>query len=72
MVGIEPASMTAVFCHPAADGKAETWEAPLEPFARLELAVSEAAPGIAAAVARRAAARRADPSAPTGRRSATS
>ena len=36
MVGIEPASMTAVFCHNAADRKAETWEARLAPFARLE------------------------------------
>jgi hypothetical protein len=36
----------------------------LPPFSRLEFAVSDAAQGIAAAVARRAAARRDDPAAP--------
>jgi hypothetical protein len=56
--------MTAVFCHNAADRKAETWEPRLVPFARLEFAVSDAAKGIAAAVERRAEARRRDPSAP--------
>jgi hypothetical protein len=56
--------MTAVFCHNAADRKAETWEARLAPFPRLEFAVSDAAKGIAAAVARRAEARRDDPTAP--------
>ena len=64
MVGIEPASMTAVFCHAAADRKARTWEGLLAPFPRLEFAVSDAAKGIAAAVAQRAVARRDDPSAP--------
>ena len=56
--------MTAVFCHNAADRKAETWEEHLAPFDRLEFAVSDAAKGIAAAVAQVAEARRDDPSAP--------
>jgi len=56
--------MTAVFCRAAADRKAATWEGLLAPFAHLEFAVSDAAKGIAAAVAQRAAARREDPSAP--------
>src|SRR5829696_3082333 len=63
-VGIEPASMTAVFCQNADDRKAETWEARLTPFPHVEFAVSDAAKGIAAAVARRAEARRDDPTAP--------
>ena len=50
--------MTAVFCRSAADRKAETWEAELAPFSRLEFAVSDAAKGIAAAVERVAAGRR--------------
>jgi hypothetical protein len=62
-VGIEPASMTAVFCENAADRKAETWKALLEPFSVLEFAVSDAAKGIAKAVADVAAARRGDESA---------
>jgi hypothetical protein len=56
--------MTAVFCRAAADRKAATWEGLLVPFSRLEFAVSDAAKGIAAAVAQRAAARRDDLSAP--------
>jgi hypothetical protein len=56
--------MTAVSCRAAADRKAATWEGSLAPFSRLEFAVSDAAKGIAAAVARRAAARRDDPAAP--------
>jgi hypothetical protein len=56
--------MTAVFCRAAADRKATTWEGLLAPFPRLEFAVSDAAKGIAAAVAQRAAARRDDPWAP--------
>lgn len=56
--------MTAVFCRAAADRKATTWEGLLVPFPRLEFAVSDAAKGIAKAVAQRAAARRDDPSAP--------
>jgi hypothetical protein len=56
--------MTAVFCRNTADRKATTWEGQLVPFSRLEFAVSDAAKGIAAAVAQRAAARRDDPSAP--------
>jgi hypothetical protein len=49
--------MTAVFCHNAADRKAETWKAELAPFSRLEFAVSDAAKGIAAAVEQVAAGR---------------
>ena len=64
LVGIEPASMTAVFCRNTADRKAATWDEQLVPFTHLEFAVSDAAKGIAAAVAQRAAARRDDPSAP--------
>ena len=58
MVGIEPASMTAVFCRNAADRKAATWKKELDPFSCLEFAVSDAAKGIAAAVAQVAAGRR--------------
>jgi hypothetical protein len=50
LVGIEPASMTAVFCHNAGDRKAETWRQQLLPFEHLEFVVSDAAKGIAAAV----------------------
>ncbi len=64
MVGIEPASLTAVFCKNTADRKAETWEKHLAPFERLEFAVSDAAKGITSAVARVAEARRDDPKAP--------
>ena len=56
--------MTAVFCRAAADRKAATWDEQLVPFTHLEFAVSDAAKGIAAAVAKRAAERRDDPSAP--------
>jgi hypothetical protein len=56
--------MTAVFCTNAADRTAETWERSLAPFDRLEFAVSDAARGIAKAVADIAAARRDDPGAP--------
>jgi hypothetical protein len=65
LVGIEPASMTAVFCHNACDRKAETWRQQLLPLKYLEFAVSDAAKGIAAAVEQVAEARRDnDPSAP--------
>ena len=65
MVGIEPASMTAVFCHNASDRKAQTWRQQLLPFEQLEFAVSDAAKGIAAAVEQVADQRREmDPSAP--------
>jgi hypothetical protein len=57
--------MTAVFCANTADREAATWEKHLAPFDRLEFAVSDAAKGIAKAVADIAAARRDDPSAPT-------
>jgi hypothetical protein len=56
--------MTAVFCRNAADRTAATWEKQLTPFTRLEFAVSDAAKGIAAAVAHRAESRRDDPAAP--------
>ena len=55
--------MTAVFCANTADRKAETWERRLAPFDRLEFAVSDAAQGIAKAVADLAAARHDDPGA---------
>ena len=42
--------MTAVFCHNAADRKAETWAKQLEPVEHLEFAISDAAKGIAAAM----------------------
>src|SRR4051812_15418435 len=65
LVGIEPASMTAVFCHNAGDRKAETWRQQLLPFEHLEFVVSDAAKGIAAAVEQVADQRREmDPSAP--------
>ena len=64
LVGIEPASMTAVFGRNTADRKAPTWEGQLVPFTHLEFAVSDAAKEIAAAVAQRAAARRDDPAVP--------
>jgi hypothetical protein len=56
--------MTAVFCRATADRKAATWDEQLVPFTHLEFAVSDAAKGIAAAVAKRAAERRDDPAAP--------
>jgi hypothetical protein len=63
-VGIEPASLTAVFCENAADRKAASWAKQLGPFDRLEFIVSDAAKGIAKAVAALARARRDDPEAP--------
>ena len=64
-MGIEPATMTAVFCHNASDRKAETWRRQLLPFEHLEFALSDAAKGIAAAVEQVAEQRRqTDPSAP--------
>jgi hypothetical protein len=65
LVGIEPASMTAVFCENTADRKAETWERHLAPFNCLEFVVSDAAKGIAKGVNQVARARRDDPKAPT-------
>jgi hypothetical protein len=56
--------MMAVFGRTAPDRKADTWIEHLRPFPHLEVAVSDAAKGIAAAVARRAAARRCEPGAP--------
>jgi hypothetical protein len=65
LVGIEPASMTAVFCHNAADRKAETWKEQLDPFSRLEFAVSDAAKGLAKAVEQVAQGRRNATSSPS-------
>jgi hypothetical protein len=56
--------MAAVFCVNTADRKAETWKTQLDPFSRLEFAVSDAAKGIAAAVEQVAEGRRGDASAP--------
>jgi hypothetical protein len=56
--------MTAVFCTNATDRTAETWKKQLELLARLEFAVSDAAKGIAAAVAQVAESRRGDEMAP--------
>jgi hypothetical protein len=56
--------MTAVFCQDAKDRSADTWMKQVEPFSRLEFAVSDAAKGIGSAVARLAEARDVDPSAP--------
>jgi hypothetical protein len=65
LVGIEPASMTAVVCHNASDRKAETWRQLLLPLEHVEFVVSDAAKGIAAAVERVADQRReTDASAP--------
>lgn len=58
MVGIEPASMTAVFCHNAADRSAASWHEQLAPFGALEFAVSDAAQGIASGLDRVAEQRR--------------
>jgi hypothetical protein len=57
--------MTAVVSANAPDRSAETWSQHLAPWTRLEFAVSDAAKGITAAVARIARARRDDPDAPT-------
>lgn len=56
--------MTAVFCKNTADRTAETWKQQLEPFTRLEFAVSDAAKGIASAVMQVAAARGGNPTVP--------
>ena len=56
--------MTAVFCVNTADRSAETWTQQLGPFTHLEFAVSDAAKGIASAVAQVAAERGEDPTAP--------
>jgi hypothetical protein len=65
LVGIEPTSMTAVFCHKANDRKAATWRQQLAPFQKLQFAISDAAGGIAAAVEQTARLRREiDPLAP--------
>jgi hypothetical protein len=56
--------MTAVFCRNTADRKGETWKKQLEPFSALEFAVSDAATGIAKAVAELAGSRHDGASAP--------
>lgn len=63
MVGIEPASLAAVFCHNAADRAAPTWKACLNRFASLQLVVSDNAKGITKAVSELAQERRGDPAA---------
>jgi hypothetical protein len=65
LVGVEPASMTAVFCVNSTDRKAETWRRQIEPFDHLEFAVSDAAKGIEKAVTQVALARALDPKAPS-------
>jgi hypothetical protein len=52
LVGIEPASLTAVFCHNAADRSAASWHERLAPFTALEFATSDAAGGIASGLDR--------------------
>ena len=56
--------MTAVVAVNASDRSAETWKKHLAPFTRLEFAISDAAKGITAAVARLAQDRRDDPDTP--------
>jgi len=56
--------MTAVVCRNAKDRSADTWRNHLEPFSRLQFAVSDAAKGIGSAVAQLAKARDIDASAP--------
>ncbi len=56
--------MTAVFCRNARDRKADSRIEQLRAFPRLEFAVSDAAEGIAAAVARQAAGRHCEPGSP--------
>jgi hypothetical protein len=58
LVGIEPTSMTAVFCHNAADRSAGSWHERLAPFKVLEFAISDAAGGIASGLDRVAQQRR--------------
>jgi hypothetical protein len=57
-VGVEPASLTAVFCHNAADRSAGSWHEQLAPFTALEFAISDAAGGIASGLDRVAQQRR--------------
>ncbi len=58
-MGIEPASLTAVFCHNSADRSGTSWQRQLAPFVALECAISDAAKGIAAGLDRLAQQRRA-------------
>jgi len=60
-VGVEPHSMTALFCQNTPDRTAATWQAQLEPWDGLEFLVADAAKGIAKAVKLVAQARRDDP-----------
>lgn len=52
MVGIEPTSMTALFCHNAADRSATSWHEALAPWEALEFVISDAAKGIASGLDR--------------------
>lgn len=47
MVGIEPTSMTAVFCQNASDRSGASWHDQLAPWEALEFVLSDAAKGIA-------------------------
>lgn len=64
MVGIEPASLTAVFCQNQVDRTAQTWKTWLKPFTGLQLVLSDNAKGISRAVSELAQQRRDDPAAP--------
>jgi hypothetical protein len=59
LVGIEPASLTVVFCHNSADRSGASWSRQLAPFTKLGFAVSDAAKGIAAGLEDMARQRRA-------------
>jgi hypothetical protein len=63
LVGIEPASLTAVFCQNQADRTAPTWKARLKPFTSLQLVLSDNAKGISRAVSELSQERRGDPAA---------
>jgi hypothetical protein len=52
LVGIEPARLTAVFCHNATDRSAASWHERLAPFTAWEFAISDAAGGIASGLDR--------------------
>ncbi len=52
LVGIEPTSMTALFCHNAADRSATSWHEALAPWQALEFVISDAAKGIASGLDR--------------------
>jgi len=61
LVNVEPRSLALVSCAKTDDSSALAWEQALQPFVNLEMVVSDAANGIAAAVRAVAATRRAAP-----------